>query len=274
MNLIKYETDHGEVQLSKEIIKRYLVSGDATKVTDQEVTLFIQLCKYQRLNPFLREAYLIKFGNSPATMVTGKDTFVKRAAKSPLCTGFAAGVIVQGADKKIEKRDGSFVLGGEKLVGGWARVHRKDWSVPLEVTASLEEYQQYKKDSDELNRNWKKMPATMIRKVALVQALREAMPEEYEGLYSPEEMNIDDSVLDAEIVETKPEPEAKKISITNAKKLFEIAENDQEMVKNALKTFNYEKTSEVTVENFDKLCRKLEDLKAQKIADAIPDEPD
>ena len=45
--------------------------------------------------------------------------------------------------------------------------------------------------------NWQKMPATMIRKVALVQALREAIPEEFGGLYSPEEMPIDDSTLDS-----------------------------------------------------------------------------
>ena len=87
-NIVKYETDNGEVTLSKDIVKRYLVSGDPSKVTDKEVMMFIQMCKYQNLNPFLREAYLIKFGNSPATMVTGKDTFVKRAAKSKLCTGY------------------------------------------------------------------------------------------------------------------------------------------------------------------------------------------
>ena len=75
-SIVKYETDHGEVQLSPEIIKRYLVAGDPTKVTAQEVELFLQLCKFQKLNPFLRDVYLIKYGNAPATMVTGKDTFV------------------------------------------------------------------------------------------------------------------------------------------------------------------------------------------------------
>lgn len=194
-NIVKYETDNGEVTLSKDIVKRYLVSGDASKVTDQEVMMFIQLCKYQNLNPFLREAYLIKFGNSPATMVTGKDTFVKRAAKSKLCTGYEAGVIIQ-RNNDVEYRKGALVLPNEKLVGGWAKVYRKDWQVPLENTVSLEEYQRYN-SKGELMSNWSKMPATMIRKVALVQALREAIPEEFGGLYSPEEMPIDDSTLDS-----------------------------------------------------------------------------
>src|SRR5690606_10607607 len=76
----------------------------------------------------------------------------------------------------------------------------KDWKVPMEVTVSLQEYQRYN-SKGELMRNWKEMPATMIRKVALVQALREAIPEEFGGLYSPEEMPIDDSKLDEAAVE-------------------------------------------------------------------------
>jgi phage recombination protein Bet len=199
-NIVKYETDNGEVTLSKDIVRRYLVSGDPSKVTEQEVMMFIQMCRYQGLNPFLREAYLIKFGNAPATMVTGKDTFVKRAAKSKLCTGYEAGVIVQKEDETVEYRKGALVLPKETLVGGWARIYRKDWKVPMEITVGLEEYQRYNNKGD-LMINWQKMPATMIRKVALVQALREAIPEEFGGLYSPEEMPIDDSVLDDNPIE-------------------------------------------------------------------------
>jgi hypothetical protein len=43
--------------------------------------------------------------------------------------------------------------------------------------------------------NWKSMPATMIRKVPLVQSLREAFPDEFGGMYSPEEMPVDASAL-------------------------------------------------------------------------------
>lgn len=196
--LVKYETEHGEITLSPQIIKRYLVSGDADKVTDQEVMMFLALCKYQRLNPFLREAYLIKFGNNPATIVTGKETFTKRAAANQLCKGWEAGIIVQ-TKQGIEQRAGTFIAPGEELAGGWARVHRQDWSIPLEITVSLSEYQRYN-SKGELMRNWREMPATMIRKVALVQALREAMPQEFQGMYSPEEMPIDVSQLNQEPV--------------------------------------------------------------------------
>lgn len=53
---------------------------------------------------------------------------------------------------------------------------------------------------------WAKMPATMIRKVALVQALREAFPEDFQGMYAPEEMPVEPSALDENIVTVDAEP--------------------------------------------------------------------
>jgi len=77
--MIEYKSMTGQsIALSPMIVKQYLVNGDEGKITDQEIQMFLELCKYQQLNPFLREAYLIKYGNAPATMVTGKETFLKR----------------------------------------------------------------------------------------------------------------------------------------------------------------------------------------------------
>lgn len=268
-NIVKYETDNGEVTLSKDIVKRYLVSGDASKVTDQEVMMFIQLCKYQNLNPFLREAYLIKFGNSPATMVTGKDTFVKRAAKSKLCTGYEAGVIVQKEDGTVEYRKGALVLPKETLVGGWARVYRKDWGVPMEITVGLEEYQRYNNKGD-LMTNWQKMPATMIRKVALVQALREAIPEEFGGLYSPEEMPIDDSTLDSTPV---------NVEVTNIENKSEKEESNDLASQKQLnyiyslasqKNIDSEKVKQIMQEQFGKNSSKeLTKTEASKLIEIL-----
>ena len=84
--LIKSEKQN----LSVEIIKKYI----CPKATDQEAYMFMQLCNLQGLNPFLREAYLIKYGDEAATIVTGKDTFTKRADKLPQYDGFKAGIIV------------------------------------------------------------------------------------------------------------------------------------------------------------------------------------
>ena len=54
----------------------------------------------------------------------------------------------------------------------------------------LEEYIGLKKDGTP-NRFWKEKPATMIEKVAIVHAKREAFPEEFQNLFVPEEMGID-----------------------------------------------------------------------------------
>ena len=78
-------------------------------------------------------------------------------------------------------------LPGEAIVGGWAKVYIKDYAQPIYAAAGFDEYAGRKKDGS-LNAQWASKPATMIRKVALVQALREAFPEDFEGLYAPEEI--------------------------------------------------------------------------------------
>ena len=80
--VVEYECGGQLVKLSPNIIRNYLVNGNGN-VTDQEVAMFLNLCKFQKLNPFLREAYLIKYGSQPATIVTGKEAITKRAMRSP-----------------------------------------------------------------------------------------------------------------------------------------------------------------------------------------------
>ena len=188
-NDVKEYMANGEVvRLSPAIIRKYLVNGGGN-VTDEEIMMFLSLCRFQHLNPFLREAYLIKYGSQPATMVVGKDVFVKRAKKSPEFLGFQAGIIVIDADGHLTEREGTYYdKDGETLVGGWAKVHIKGYDVPVYASVSLDEYIGRKRDG-EVNGQWAGKPATMIRKVALMQALREAFPEQNSGLYAPEEIS-------------------------------------------------------------------------------------
>lgn len=192
--VVEYEVNGEKVKLSPAIIRNYLVSGGGN-VSDQEIVMFLNLCRFQHLNPFLREAYLIKYGNQPATMVTGKEVFTKRARRNKDYAGQQAGVVVQKEDGTLENRIGTLVLDDEKLVGGWAKVFIKDYVEPVEITVSLSEYIGTKKDG-EINSQWSKKPATMIRKVALVQALREAFPEDFSGMYSQEEIDTGNQILD------------------------------------------------------------------------------
>jgi len=207
----EYESNGEKVKLSPATVRSYLVRGGGN-VTDQEVMMFMTLCKYQHLNPFLNEAYLIKFGNSPATLVTGKDVFTKRAKKNANYKGKAAGIIVCDENGVVTEREGTFKLPNEELVGGWAKVYINGYEQPEYASVSFDEYVG-KKSNGEVNNQWATKPATMIRKVALVQALREAFPDDYEGLYAQEEIPelsnivLDENVIDVDVEPTPQEPE-------------------------------------------------------------------
>lgn len=178
-----------QVKLSPDIVRAYLVSGDKERVTMQEVGMFINLCKFSGLNPWLKEAYLIKYGNEPATLVTGKEAFEKRAEDHPAYDGDESGIIVMDEKGVVSYRKGTLKLPGEEIIGGYAEVWRKDHSHSTRIEVSFDEYAGRKKDGS-LNSQWAKKPATMIRKVALVQALREAFPRAFGGMYSAEEQGV------------------------------------------------------------------------------------
>ena len=150
----KYMANGMQVTLTPGTVKNYLISGDKDRVSDQEVAMFINLCRFTGLNPWLREAYCI---------VQNEET------------------------GEISYRQGTLKLSGEILVGGYAEVFRKDRSHSFRMEVSFDEYAGKKKDGS-LNSQWSKKPATMIRKVAAVQALREAFPQSFAGMYVAEEM--------------------------------------------------------------------------------------
>lgn len=185
--VVKFEVEGQEIKLSKKIVQEYIVGTDVP-ITNQEFKLFTELCKVRKLNPFLREAYLIKYkAGTPAQLVVGKDAILKRAVLNPNYDGMECGIIIQKEDGTIEERQGTFRLGNEQLVGGWARVFRKDWSHPTYSSVSFNEVAQRKNDG-QLNSNWSTKSATMLEKVAKVRALRETFVEDLAGMYEAEEM--------------------------------------------------------------------------------------
>lgn len=190
---VNYQANGKNIRLTPGMIKRYLVSGNPEAVTDSETMMFMMLCKNAGLDPWQREAYCIKYGSQPATLVVGKEAFQKRADADPNFDGQEAGIIVLDADGHLQRREGTLLLADETLLGGWAKVYRKDRSHPSVAECSLSEYIGRKKDGS-INGQWGGKPATMIRKVALVQALREAFPARLGALYTSEERGIEEPV--------------------------------------------------------------------------------
>lgn len=182
---VSYKVGGIDIHLDPDTVVNYLVSGDPSTVTLQEIVLFMRLCQSQGLNPFTRDAYLVKYSSSnPAQVIVGKGALEKRASRCARYRGFKAGIIVRRPDGALDKRTGTFRLPEEQLVGGWAQVFVEGFTNPIEATVSLDEYNTNKSV-------WAQKPATMIRKVAKAQALREAFPEDMAGMYEAEEFGMD-----------------------------------------------------------------------------------
>lgn len=187
---VVYQADGQEIRLTPSIVQNYIVGANNGKITLQEFKMFTELCKVRNLNPFLREAYCIKYSdNEPATIVVGKGAIEKRADRNPQYDGRESGIIVLNENNEIIERKGCFHLPNEKVVGGWASVYRKDRKYPTYCSVAFDEVAGKKKSGD-LNKFWSSKPATMIEKVAKARALREAFSEELNGMYEAEEMGV------------------------------------------------------------------------------------
>ncbi|MBP5431011.1 phage recombination protein Bet [Ruminococcus sp.] len=207
---VVYEAGGQQIKLTPSIVQQYIV-GDSGQITLPEFKFFTELCKARKLNPFLKEAYCIKFGSNPAQIVVGKDAVLKRAVLNSCFDGLESGVIVQNIQSgELTERAGTFYLRGtENLVGGWAKVYRKDWTHPTYCSVAFDEVAQ-RKSGGALNTNWANKGATMVEKVAKVRALREAFVEDLSGMYEADEMPMqaDEMPLPEIIPQDEPVEEA------------------------------------------------------------------
>lgn len=272
------------VKIDSDTVRRMLVKGDG-RVTDAEVAFFLRTCQAKRLDPFEEgEVSLIKYGDSaPAQMVVGYQAYVRRADYNPEYRGYKAGITVLRQGQVIQK-EGACVYKAleEKLIGGWCRVFRERNGYMDEtfMEVALDEY-------DTGKSNWKSKPATMIRKVAISQAFRNAFPTEYEGLYTTEEMVASGAVpveYDASNEEKNPEvtvipkePKRENVqaeAVVNKEQrraLFDLAktlygEEVNSALKDVLAFHGYDSTTNLPVSVYNTI---MGDLRSQqKIIDA------
>ncbi|MCX6087736.1 MAG: phage recombination protein Bet [Caldiserica bacterium] len=159
---VSYSDEKGqEIKLTASDIVEY-ISTDSS-VTEKEVFTFLNMCKYLKLNPFLKEIYLIKYKDSPATFVISYQTLLKRAEENKNFNGYE-----------------TEVKGEIPNMSATATVYRKDRSYPVKITVNYSEAVKTVLDrqTKELRPTnmWKSMPEWMLRKVALARALKEAFP--------------------------------------------------------------------------------------------------
>lgn len=258
MNELKvvYEAAGGEVTLTPDIVKKFLTNN--TAISDQDFILFASLCKANNLNPFTKDCYIMKYGNNPATIITSKDAFFKKAYANPDYDGIEDGICIE-VNGKIEDIPGCVCPDGAKLVGGWAKVYSKRYRVPKTARVSLKEYAKTTKEG-KLMSNWASMPCVMINKCAKVAALREAFPDSLQGLYVEEEFDKERSS------ETNKKIDEKTGEIIDAKPVVKAMPEQLEIIKSKvtedkipalLDYYKVAKIEDLTLEQASDVCTKL-----------------
>ena len=219
---ITYTAADGQaIRLTPEMVRKYLVQGHGELVTVSEMVYFINLCRSRKLNPLIKDCYLIKYGaNDPAAVVTSVDYFRKRARAQKDCKGWKSGIIVKAADGSIRDTAG-LILDGETLLGGWFEAKPDGWSDPLRLEVNLRGYIKKTRDGA-ATRFWSaENQPSQIAKVAESQGLRKCWPDEFQGLYSEEEISSTDR---QQAIDVMPED---KSDLTAAVAEFDEATKDK-----------------------------------------------
>lgn len=175
-----------EVLLSINMVRYYLCqpTKDGHWPNDAEVMKYMMVCRQRLFNPWVGDCWLLGYDTKAGpkfSIVVAVQALLKRTEISPQFDGIETGVIVALAEGDIIEREGDITFRGEELLGGWAKVFRRDRSRPFYQRIKAATY--YRETTI-----WKNDTAGMIVKCALSAALREAFPSDIGGLYLEQEM--------------------------------------------------------------------------------------
>ncbi len=178
------------INFSEEQVK-LIKSQIAPKATDAELQLFLYQAKRTGLDPLTRQIYAIH--RNVKEKEYGQDVWKAKMTIQTSIDGFR--VIAErsgdygGQDEPVfDESDG---LKSCKIT-----VYRFRGDVRYPAAVGVAHWSEYNQD----NTMWKKMPRTMLAKVAEALALRKAYPQDISGLYTNDEM------AQADLVDKTPEP--------------------------------------------------------------------
>lgn len=146
----------------------------------------VEVAKAFQLNPFKREVHFVqhrdKNGDPTVAIVVGYEVYIKRAQRTGLLDGWDC------------TAEGS----GPNMVA-ILTIYRKDWSRPFKHSVKRSEY-------DRGIGNWKVMPETMLKKVAISQGFRLCFPEELGGMPYTKEEQWEPEVIQETMRDVTPAP--------------------------------------------------------------------
>ena len=177
-----------EMKLSIATVKKYLVQGHSDIVTDQEVLYFMHECKARKLNPFLRQCWLIKYSTKDnAQIVESIHHKRAKARAAPDCRGWKKGLILEDVKGQLIKSNG-MVREGETVIGAFFEATPEGWNVPYELEINLNGYIKKKKDGS-ITQFWaKEKQPSQIMKVVESQGLSALWGGTIGTNYIPEEL--------------------------------------------------------------------------------------
>jgi phage recombination protein Bet len=166
-----------------QLLKNTVCKGSS----DAELQLFTHICNRTGLDPFAKQIYAIKRGDT-MTIQTSIDGYRLIAERT---RGYAPG------------RQPDFVMSDGKLISATAYIRKQTddgtWH-EVAATAFFDEYVQRDRTGAPMQ-FWKKMPHTMLAKCAEALALRKAFPADFSGIYTREEMAQAENVEEASVID-------------------------------------------------------------------------